>query len=144
MEKRMTQKPIDLAAFLTAQPEPYSGAVASFVGVVRNHDHGQAVEKLYYECYEALAEKQLQAIIDECREQWKVNRICIQHRVGQLQVGEAAVAIVVTANHRAEAFSACRDVIEKIKTQVPIWKHEFYEDGSDAWVLCSHRDHVEA
>lgn len=134
----ITDKPIKLEEFLAGEPNKSCGAVASFVGVVRNHDHGRPVVRLFYECYESMAEKQIQAIIDEAKKRWPVDEVRMLHRVGWLEVGEAAVAIVVSSAHREEAFSACRFVIEEIKNKVPIWKKEIFTDGTSEWVLCGH------
>ena len=134
----ITDKPIKVEAFLTEAPGKACGAVASFVGVVRNHDHGRPVRKLYYECYASMANKQIQSIIDQARNNWPVEDVRVLHRVGWLEVGEAAVIITVSSAHREEAFSTCRYVIEEIKTKVPIWKKEVFQDGTSEWVLCGH------
>ena len=135
----ITKRPIDLAEFLAQKPGQTCGAVASFVGAVRNHDHGKPVSRLYYECYPSMAEKQIQSIVDEAKGRWAVEEVRVTHRIGWLEVGEAAVAIAVSSAHREEAFAACRHVIERIKTNVPIWKKELFEDGTSDWVLCGHR-----
>jgi len=134
----ITRDPINTSEFLSQPPDATCGASASFVGVVRNHHDGKAVTKLFYDCFEPLAEKQIQAITKEARDQFGVTSIEVLHRIGELQVGDAAVAILVHSTHRDEAFAACRFVIEEIKHKVPIWKHEFYGDGTEAWVRCNH------
>lgn len=134
----ITEKPIDLAEFFSQKPGEACGAAASFVGMVRNHDHGRAVSRLYYECYPSMAEKQIQSIIDEVKGRWTVDDVRVLHRIGWLGVGEAAVAIAVSSAHREEAFAACRYVIDEIKTRVPIWKKEVFEDGTSEWVFCGH------
>ena len=134
----LTQKAICLEDFFSFQPDKTCGAVASFVGIVRNHDHGRSVKRLHYECYWLMAEKMIQTLIGEAKNRWSVGEIRVLHRVGELEVGEAAVAIAVSSAHREEAFLACRFLIEEIKKKVPIWKKEFFEDGSSEWVLCGH------
>lgn len=134
-EKWITKKPIDLAKFLTERPSYSCGAMASFVGVVRNHHQGKSVSKIYYDCYRPMANRQIQEIIDSAKKESGVEEIQVLHRIGWLEVGEAAVAIAVSAPHREEAFSACRAVIEEIKTTVPIWKKEVYTDGTYEWLM---------
>ena len=132
----ITDEPIRVPDFLAARPPASCGAVASFVGIVRNHDHGRAVWKLYYESYRPMAEKRIQSIIEEARSRWPVEEIKVTHRVGWLGIGEVAIAVAVSSAHRAEAFAACEHVVEQIKHTVPIWKNEFFEDGTSEWVLC--------
>ncbi|MGH7197709.1 MAG: molybdenum cofactor biosynthesis protein MoaE [Candidatus Omnitrophota bacterium] len=133
----ITESPIRVSEFLGVLPPASCGAVASFVGVVRNHDHGRAVWKLYYESYRPMAEKRIGSIIEEAKGRWPVEEIKVLHRVGRLGIGEAAIAVRVSSAHRAEAFAACEHVVEQIKHTVPIWKNEFFEDGTSEWVLCS-------
>ena len=133
----ITHEPIEVSKFLSQSTEASCGAVASFVGVVRNHHEGKKVEKLFYECYELLAEKSIGLIVDSVKRETRASQISVIHRVGLLEVGAAAVAVWVSAEHRREAFEACRAVIDQIKHRVPIWKKEFYPDGSNDWVLCS-------
>ncbi len=134
----ITEDPIRLEHFFSFSPRQSCGALASFVGIVRNHDHGRAVKRLFYECYFSMAEKTLGKIVEEAKREWDVDEILVRHRVGSLEIGEAAVAIAVSAAHRAEAFSACRFVLEEIKTKVPIWKKEIFEAGESEWISCDH------
>lgn len=134
----ITQAPIILEKFFSFSPAPACGGLASFVGIVRNHDHGRPVKKLYYECYASMADKMMGVLAGQAKERWRIDEIRLSHRVGELQVGEAAVAIAVGAAHRDEAFLACRFMIEGIKREVPIWKKQIFEDGSGEWVLCHH------
>ena len=83
-----------------------------------------------------MADRVIEGLIREARARWLLDDIRVLHRTGTLEIGETAVAIAVSSAHRAEAFSACRFMIEEIKTRVPIWKNEFYEDGTTAWVSC--------
>lgn len=109
------------------------GAVATFLGLVRDHNQGRRVEYLHYEAYPELAAKALARIVDESRERWPTVCLAIHHRVGRLDIGDASVAIAAASPHRADAFAACRYAIERIKQIVPIWKHEYFE-GGDVWI----------
>lgn len=109
------------------------GAVASFVGVVRDEHQGRRVLRLEYEAYVPLAEHALERIRSEVARHWPDATIGIHHRVGLLEVGEASVAIVAASPHRADAFAACRFAIERVKQIVPVWKREFF-DGGDEWL----------
>ena len=91
---------------------------------------------MHYECYPSMAEKLLQSIILEAKARWPLEEIRILHRIGTLEIGDTAVAIAVSSSHRAEAFEACRFVIEEIKKKVPIWKKEIFENGTEEWVFC--------
>lgn len=134
----ITHEPILIEAFLKEKPAASCGATVHFIGTVRNHHDGKAVRRLYYECYESMADKQIAAIVDRIKHTYGVDRIQVLHRVGWLEVGDVAIVIEVSSTHRDEPFSACRVVIDEIKKKVPIWKKEVYEDGTGEWVLCSH------
>ena len=108
------------------------GAIASFVGIVRNENAGRRVVRLEYEGYEPLALRAFAHISEETTQRWPV-RLALHHRLGTLEIGEASVMIAVASPHRAEAFSACRYVIERVKQIAPIWKHEYFE-GGDVWI----------
>ncbi len=129
----LTDKPIDLAELLAHAEDHGSGGVVLFLGRVRDHSQGQQVTGLEYEAYETMAQAQLQKIADEARRRWPVRKLAIAHRFGRLALGDVSVAIVVSCAHRADAFAACRFVIDTIKHAVPIWKKEFRPDGS-SWV----------
>ena len=129
----LTPDPIELAPLLALVQSPERGAVACFLGVVRNHHRNRAVERLHYSAYGPMAEAECARIVAEAESRWQV-AVGVRHRTGRLEVGEAAVAIVAGSAHRDEAFAACRWVIEEVKRRVPIWKQEFYADGSVAWV----------
>jgi molybdopterin synthase catalytic subunit len=125
--------PLDLAVIVRLVEAPGVGAVTSFLGLVRNHNQGRQVSHLVYEAYEPLAERALERIVSEARDEWPDTVLAIHHRTGQLAIGEASVAIAAASPHRAHAFAACRYAIERIKQIVPIWKHEFFE-GGDVWI----------
>ncbi len=134
----ITTLPIVPADFFTGQLKPECGALGTFFGMVRNVHHGKAVQKLYYECYAPMAEKQIAQIRSEMITKHGLSELSILHRIGELQVGEVAIAVVGWSGHRAEAFIGCRETVEKIKHEVPIWKKEYYEDGTTDWVSCLH------
>lgn len=129
----ITPDPIRLEDFLRPADET-CGASAFFVGTVRKEHGGRPVAELRYECYEPMADKEIARIVEEAKNEYPVRDVRAVHRVGLLRTGEVAVAVAVYSAHREEAFSACRRVVERIKAQVPIWKHERYADGSAEWV----------
>jgi molybdopterin synthase catalytic subunit len=109
------------------------GAVATFLGLVRNHNAGRSVRYLEYEAYEPLALKAFDRIAGEVAARWPSVRLALHHRIGRLAIGEASVAIAASSAHRADAFAACRYAIERVKQIAPIWKREFFE-GGDVWI----------
>jgi molybdopterin synthase catalytic subunit len=129
----ITTAPLDVAALIAAVDSTGTGAVASFVGLVRDHNQGRRVLHLEYDAYEPLARRGLERIREEAAARWPRVHLAIHHRIGRLAIGEASVAIVAASPHRADAFSACRYAIERIKQIVPIWKHEYF-DGGDVWI----------
>lgn len=129
----LTEIEIDSGRLAARVSGPERGAQAWFVGAVRNHQDGREVSELYYTAYGPMAEAQCQAIVAEAEAAWPVS-VALQHRVGQLAIGDAAVVVVAAGDHREEAFAACRFVIEEVKRRVPIWKRERYADGTEAWV----------
>ena len=127
-------EPLDVTRLVAQVSSPERGGVSCFVGLVRNHHGGKAVERLEYSAYAPMAEQECATIVAETGERWPGARVALEHRIGQLGIGDAAVAIAVAAPHRDEAFAACRHVIESVKRRVPIWKREFYADGTVGWV----------
>lgn len=129
----LTNTPIDAAQLVEGFGSTSHGAVVSFVGLVRDHHAGQQVVALHYECYGPMAEAECQQIISRAESDFGA-RVLIQHRLGDLVVGDVAVVVVSAAAHRDAAFAATRWVIDEVKRRVPIWKHERYADGTTAWV----------
>lgn len=125
--------PLSLDAVVRLVSGPGQGGVVTFSGAVRDATKGRAVLRLEYEAYAPMAEKKLAEIGAEISAQWPGARTAIHHRVGVLLPGELAVVIAVSTPHRAEAFAGCRHAIERLKTEVPIWKKEVYADG-EVWV----------
>jgi len=133
MASLLTRTPIDLGRLVEAVSAPDRGGVATFLGLVRNHHGGRQVLRLEYSAYEPMAEAEAARILAEAESRWPV-RAGLAHRLGELAIGDAAVAVAAAGPHRAEAFDACRYVIEELKVRVPIWKKEHYADGSVLWV----------
>jgi len=138
--QRLVREAIDLAALQAVSAA--DGALALFVGVVRHENAGRRVLHLEYEAYEEMALSEMRAIEAEARGRWPVSEVRIVHRLGRMEIGEASVAVAVASPHRAEAFEACRFVIDTLKRTVPIWKKEFYADGA-VWLegpgACEHQ-----
>ena len=129
----LTSNPLELVPLLAEVQSSRRGAIACFVGTVRDHHNGRAVLRLDYSAYAPMAEAECGRIVAEAEMRWDVS-VVARHRIGRLDIGEAAVAVVTAAAHRDEAFTACRYVIEEIKRRVPIWKKEYFADGTVAWV----------
>jgi molybdopterin synthase catalytic subunit len=130
----LSDQPIDPVAWRTRIAHASAGGVVVFEGVVRDHHRGIAVAGLEYSAHAALARRQGQRILAEAQERWQLRTAAAVHRVGRLAVGDLAVWIGVASDHRAEAFDACRFIIDAIKSRVPVWKREWRPDGSVAWV----------
>jgi molybdopterin synthase catalytic subunit len=131
----VTAAPLDLQALTAevARDASGDGAIASFIGLVRDHNQGRAVTFLEYEAYEPLAVRALDRILEEARAAWPATRLAVHHRIGRLDIGEASIIIVAASPHRGDAFAACRYTIERVKQIVPIWKHEHF-DGGEVWL----------
>jgi molybdopterin synthase catalytic subunit len=127
------RSPILIESMVSQLRQPEDGAVVVFDGIVRNHSQGRKTLYLEYEGYEPMALRKMKEIAESTRSRWPVNRIGIVHRLGQLEIGEASVVIVVTSAHRKAAFLACQHVIDTLKKTVPIWKKEYFADG-EVWV----------
>lgn len=129
----LTELPIDLAELVAEVAAPDRGGIATFLGTVRNHHGGRGVLRLEYSAYAPMVEAECARIAAEAEARWSV-AVALRHRIGRLEVGDAAVAIAVASAHRDEAFVGCRYAIEEVKRRVPVWKQEFYSDGTVAWV----------
>ena len=129
----LTNETIDLLPLLAAVHSPARGGIASFVGIVRDHHAGRGVLRLQYSAYAPMVEAECARVVAEAESRWPVS-IALRHRVGTLEVGETAIAVVAGSGHRSAAFEACRYVVEEVKRRLPIWKQEFYVDGTHEWV----------
>lgn len=112
---------------------PNSGAVVLFSGEVRNNNKGREVTHLEYEAYEPMAEKMIGEIIEDAISRFKLNDAVCVHRLGRVEISECAVVVITGAGHRKEAYDANRYIIDRVKNEVPIWKHEFFTDGTSEW-----------
>ena len=126
--------PIDAAAERSALEHPAAGGCVTFEGWVRDHNDARAVTRLDYQAYAPLAEKEGAAILDEACGRFELRAARCVHRVGALAIGEMAVWVGVSADHRDAAFAACRWIIDEVKRRVQIWKNEHYADGESGWL----------
>ena len=139
MSFKITSGVIDPAARKRELERDSAGACVTFEGWVRNHNEGEAVQALEYEAHVGLAEKEGARIVAEALERFGVTAVVCEHRVGKLAIGDCAVWVGVSADHRGAAFDACRYVIDETKARVPIWKKEHYANGVTGWVNCATR-----
>jgi molybdopterin synthase catalytic subunit len=130
---QLTREPLDRNALIAAVADAGVGGIAIFEGVVRDNARGKQIRYLEYDVYLEMAEQQIREIIAEAERRWGVEHVAVAHRFGRLEIGEASVIIVVGTPHRAEAFEACRYIIDTLKTTVPIWKKEVATNGEE-WV----------
>ena len=130
---RLQPSPLSLDELLDSVRTPECGGIVTFTGVVRSLSRGHRIDHLEYEAYEPMARRALERIRDDVEKRWPGVRLAMAHRLGRLELGDAAVAIVAVAPHRAEAFEACRYAIDTLKKGAPIWKKEFSESGA-YWV----------
>jgi len=139
----VTEEKLDLMKIYNEVLEPSCGAISTFVGVTRDHFNGKKVIKLEYEAYKPMAEKELFKICKQVREKWEVVHIAIYHKTGLVPIGDASVIIAISSVHRDTGLEAVHWAIDELKATVPIWKKEFYEDGS-VWkgnAECRHTKH---
>jgi molybdopterin synthase catalytic subunit len=130
----ITDAPLDAARLLAEVARPANGATVAFVGTVREVNDGRPVTGIDYSAYREMAERELAAIVREAAERLGTPDVVAEHRLGTLGLGEASVVVAAAHPHRAQAFDACRYVIEEIKRRVPVWKREHYADGTREWV----------
>jgi molybdopterin synthase catalytic subunit len=132
----VTETPLDVTAHERAVAGPAAGAVVSFAGVVRDHDHGRPVTLLEYEAHPS-AEAVLKEVVAAIAAQHpEVRGIAVSHRVGVLRTGDVALAAAVATAHRAEAFAACARLVDEVKARLPVWKRQVFADGTEEWVNC--------
>src|SRR5437588_1166112 len=130
---QLTREPLNRDTLIRGVSHPGVGRIVVFEGVERDNARGKQIRYLEYEVYPEMAEQQIRTIIAEVERRWGVERVAVAHRFGRLEIGEASVIIVVAAPHRAEAFDACRYIIDTLKTTVPIWKKEVASNGEE-WI----------
>ncbi len=130
---RLSSEPLSLDAVVDEVRSDRAGAIATFVGTTRVESRGHTVLHLDYEAYAEMAEKVMAEIADELKRRYDLCEIAIHHRTGRVDIGGASVVIAVSAPHRQDALAACKDAIDTLKEQVPLWKKEFYEGGEE-WI----------
>lgn len=130
---RIVHNTIDREQVIQSVSSTQSGALVTFDGVVRDHARGKQVDHLFYEAFPEMATKEIEKIKMEAMRRWSLSGMAIVHRVGRMEIGETSVFIAVAASHRREAFEACHFAIDTLKTAVPIWKKEYYQDG-EVWI----------
>lgn len=129
----ITDRVIDVVRILKNGRDGVSGATVLFDGQVRNHHQGRSVDYLEFETHRPMAEKIMRAILEDARRKWSLNSAVCVHRIGRVDIGESAIVILTAAAHRAEAYEANRYIIDRVKREVPVWKREFFSDGSVEW-----------
>ena len=127
-------EPLDVAAHMALGDDPAAGAVVTFAGVVRDHDGGRSVRGLEYSAHPTAGAVVAQVAEEVAARAPGVRAIAVSHRIGALAVGEVALACAVAADHRGAAFATCAELVDEIKRQLPVWKHQRFADGTDEWV----------
>lgn len=141
--EHLVDAPIAIDGLLALDDHPGCGGLALFAGTVRDQHEGRPVLRLRYTAYRPLAERLIREIEQHARDRFGLGYCRVVHRLGMLEVGDVAIVCVARAPHRAEAFAACRYVVDEVKHRVPVWKEEFYADGGSAYVsgCCIRPDH---
>jgi MoaE-MoaD fusion protein len=129
----LSEGPLSLDQVVREVSTDEAGAIATFSGTARRHSRGRVVEYLDYEAYEGMAEEMMARLADELRRRYDLHAIAIHHRIGRVELGQPSVVIAVSSTHRADALAACRDAIDILKTDVPLWKKEVYQGGEE-WI----------
>lgn len=129
----LRESPLDVSEVVTALEDPRAGGLTLFVGLVRDHDGGRGVDGLDYSAHPSALER-LREVADRVAEQHDVLGVAAVHRTGTLAIGDVAVVVATTSVHRDEAFRASRTLIDTLKAEVPVWKHQRFDDGGDEWV----------
>ena len=131
--KFISPHPLDITALLRDAHHPGAGAVVLFSGEVRDSNRGRDVAYLEYESYAPIASKMMGMILSEAREKWSLHIAIAQHRTGKVGIGDTAVVVITASAHRSEAYAANRYIIDRIKHEIPVWKCEYFADGSHEW-----------
>lgn len=130
---RIGRAPISMERLARAVRDPKAGAIVVFLGTTRVHNEGRRVIRLEYEAFGGMAEREMRALVGQARRRWRVCRVAMAHRTGVVPVGQVSVGVAVSSGHRAEAFAACRWLIDRLKKTVPIWKREHFRGGR-VWI----------
>lgn len=129
----VTAEPLDVDAHLAAVGDAAAGAVVTFAGAVRNHDHGVSVTALEYQAHPT-ASRIIAEVAAELAARDGVIAVAVTHRVGALAIGDLAIVAAISAAHRELAFAVCSDLVDEVKARLPVWKRQLFADGSDEWV----------
>jgi len=129
----ITEKPIDFSELIAKAHHPKAGGIVLFSGEIRDHNQNKVVSHLEYEAYIELAEKIIHDIILSAIQKWDLHFACCVHRIGRLEISETAVVVITSHSHRGESYEANKYIIDRVKHEAPIWKNEFYTDGSSQW-----------
>lgn len=130
----LTEQPIDTIEHEELVAHQAAGAVVAFAGVVRDHDGGRTVTRLEYSAHPTAEQTLAEVAAEVAAESQGVRAIAVSHRVGTLHIGDAALVAAVAADHRGAAFETCARLVDRVKERLPVWKHQFFADGTDEWV----------
>lgn len=130
----VTEQPVSLLAHEELVAGPAAGAVVGFAGIVRNHDNGRDVLRLEYSAHPTAEQTLFEVLAAVAAEAGGVQAIAASHRIGPLEIGDAALVVAVAADHRGAGFATCAALVDAIKERLPVWKHQFFADGTDEWV----------
>jgi molybdopterin synthase catalytic subunit len=134
LRAEVTDEPLDLAGHEALVSNAAAGAVVSFAGVVRDHDGGRSVTRLEYSAHPTAQQTLAEVAAEIAADSRGVRAIAVSHRVGTLHIGDAALVAAVAADHRGAAFEICERLVDTVKERLPVWKHQFFADGSEEWV----------
>lgn len=134
LRAEVTEDPIEPADHERLVATASAGAVVSFAGVVRDHDGGRGVDRLEYSAHPSAAQVLADVVAEVAAQADGVRAVAVSHRVGPLEIGDAALVAAVAADHRRAAFDTCARLVDVVKDRLPVWKHQFFGDGSDEWV----------
>ncbi|MEU4800970.1 molybdenum cofactor biosynthesis protein MoaE [Actinosynnema sp. NPDC023587] len=132
----VSDQPLSVDEHATLVENAAAGAVVTFSGVVRDHDHGRAVRELEYVGHPSAADVVAEVVADVVAKSSGVRAVAVSHRVGELAIGDVALVCAVSAEHRAEAFGVCSELVDEVKRRLPVWKRQVFADGTDEWVNC--------
>ncbi|GLE52340.1 molybdenum cofactor biosynthesis protein MoaE [Mycobacterium montefiorense] len=130
----MTEQPISLDQHEELVGHRSAGAIVGFVGMIRDHDEGRRVVRLEYSAHPSAAQVMAEVVAEVAEASGGVRAVAASHRIGALQIGEAALVVAVAADHRQAAFTTCAQLVDTIKARLPVWKHQFFDDGTEEWV----------
>jgi molybdopterin synthase catalytic subunit len=134
LRAEITEQPVDLAELEALVAHEAAGAVVGFAGVIRDHDGGRGVVRLEYSAHPSAQDTLADVLAEVAGNARGVRAVAASHRIGTLSIGDAALVAAVAADHRAAAFETCAKLVDTIKARLPVWKHQFFSDGSDEWV----------